>query len=89
MQLHDYVGIFGVILYLFAYGMVQLGRLSLEDPGYGLINIVACGCGMFSLAHDFNLSSFLSQGMWLMLTLVGMYRGYQRRRSMAMAASMR
>ncbi|WP_298231260.1 hypothetical protein [uncultured Azohydromonas sp.] len=43
--------------------------------------VVGPACILVSLAHTFNLASFLTQCFWLGLTLVGWWRSRRLRRS--------
>jgi hypothetical protein len=79
VELHTLVGLIGVFCYLLAYALVQMRRLSIDSNGYACLNIAGCVGGLYSLSHDFNLASVISQSMWLVFTLVGMHTSYRRR----------
>ena len=64
MNFADVVGLFGVIAYLGAYGLMQMRVLTLEDGRYALLNVVGGLALIYSLCWNFNLWSFISQVMW-------------------------
>jgi hypothetical protein len=74
MNLADVVGLFGVIAYLGAYGLMQMRVLTLEDGRYALLNVVGGLALIYSLCWNFNLWSFISQVMWLVFTVIGYLR---------------
>lgn len=79
VELHTFVGLVGVFCYLLAYALVQMRRVSIDSNSYACLNIAGCVGGLYSLSHDFNLASVISQSMWLVFTLVGMHTSYRRR----------
>lgn len=79
MNLADVVGLFGVIAYLGAYGLMQLRVLTLEDGRYALLNVVGGLALIYSLCWNFNLWSFISQVMWLVFTVIGYLRSKKQR----------
>lgn len=79
MTLPDFVGLMGVVAYLAAYGLLQLGLLKVEDGRYALLNGIGASAILYSLLYDFNLSSFITQTAWLVFTLVGYIRSRVKR----------
>lgn len=79
-QWHDFVGNLGVLLILSAYLAVQMRRLDAT----GAVNLVGNGLGaaliLVSLAYDFNLSAFLIEVVWLLISLYGLARIFLERR---------
>ena len=77
---YDFIGNLGVLLILGSYLLVQLRRL----PATGLANVTANGIGaaavLYSLAFDFNLSAFIIEAAWLLISLVGLVRILRERR---------
>lgn len=67
-------GLLGVILYLAAYGALQLGFLRGSSPAYTLLNLLAASFVLFSLMEAFNLSSLLIQISWITLSIIGLAR---------------
>ena len=77
MSVADAVGLIGVVAYLSAYGLLQLGKLKVEDGRYALLNGVGALAILYSLIYDFNMPSFITQSAWLFFTIIG----YMRSRS--------
>ncbi len=79
MDLHTAVGLIGVFCYLLAYALVQMRKLAVDADLYAYLNIIGGVFGLYSLSHDFNLASCISQSMWLVFTLIGMKSARKRR----------
>jgi hypothetical protein len=79
MSVADFVGLIGVVAYLSAYGLLQLGRLKVEDSRYALLNGIGALAILYSLLFDFNLPSFITQSAWLFFTIIGYVRSRSRR----------
>lgn len=75
----DMIGLVGVVAYLSAYGLLQLGTLKVEDNRYALLNALGALLILYSLLYDFNLASFVTQSAWLLLTAVGFVRSHVKR----------
>ncbi|MBM6595607.1 CBU_0592 family membrane protein [Microvirga pudoricolor] len=74
MSFADIVGLIGVAAYLSAYGLLQLGRLKVEERAYALLNGLGALLILYSLIYDFNLPSFVTQSFWLFFTVLGYWR---------------
>lgn len=67
-------GLVGVVLYLSAYGGLQLGFLRGSSVTYTVMNMLAAMAVLVSLVEAFNLSSLLIQISWITLSLIGLAR---------------
>lgn len=85
MSLGDIVGLIGVGAYLLAYALLQLGKVGIEDVRYALLNAVGAVLILYSLIFSFNLPSFVTQTLWLTLTIIGYVRTRLRARRIAPA----
>ena len=85
MTIPNLVGLIGVVAYLLAYGLLQLGILKVEDARYALLNGIGATAILYSLMFDFNLPSFITQTAWLIFTIIG----YARSRRQAGMSSAR
>ena len=74
MDWHDLAGISGATMIVVAYALLQLERLSGRDLSYSLLNAVGAALILLSLAIDFNLSAFVIEAFWLVISLVGIGR---------------
>lgn len=71
---HDLVGNLGVFCVLATYLLVQMGRMDIRRPTYSLTNAAGAILILVSLLHDFNLSSFVIEIAWLLISLYGLIR---------------
>ena len=78
--LSDLVGNIGVVLIVGSYFLVQIDRMSSRGLSYTLLNTVGASCIIYSLYYDFNLSAFIVEAFWLLISLVGLGRIYLERR---------
>ena len=73
------IGLIGVFIQLLAYYLLASGRLSNNDLRYPIINIIGTGAIVFSVLYQWNLPSFVSQIVWIAISLVGLIRILRRR----------
>ncbi len=72
------VGLVGVSIYVLGFFALCTGRLTSSTPVYFLLNFCAASCVMVSLSVDFNLSSALIQGFYIVMSLCGVWRRRRR-----------
>lgn len=70
----DLVGTLGVVMIIGSYLLVQVGRLNAVSAVYTLVNALGALFVLISLYFDFNLSAFLIELFWLLISLVGLLR---------------
>ncbi len=70
----DVVGNVGVLLMVVAYLLLQLEKLSGTSISYLLLNAAGAIMVMISLLFEFNLSAFLMEAFWLLISLYGLTR---------------
>jgi hypothetical protein len=73
-QWHDVIGNLGVIAILATYVLVQIDRLDARTVGYSVLNALGAGFIVVSLIFDFNLSAFLVETAWLVISVYGIVR---------------
>ncbi|XOV90310.1 MAG: hypothetical protein ACFHX7_10600 [Pseudomonadota bacterium] len=71
---HDFVGNIGVVLILVAYFGIQSGRMLPSDLRFSLMNGAGALLIMVSLYHNFNLSSFIIECVWLSISVYGLVK---------------
>jgi hypothetical protein len=81
VSLHDIAGTFGVILIVGSYFLVQIGRLRAEALSYSVANGLGALLILLSLMVEFNLSAFLVEFFWLLISLIGVWRFFASRTS--------
>jgi hypothetical protein len=75
---YDVVGTAGVALIVVAYLLLQLGRLRSEALSYSLMNGVGASLVVLSLVFNFNLSAFLVEAFWVLISVLGVVRYFRR-----------
>ncbi len=76
---YDLVGNLGVVLIIGSYFLIQVGRLSATGLAYTLSNLLGAAFILYSLYFEFNMSAFLVEIFWLLISLVGLGRIYLER----------
>lgn len=74
----DVLGVFGVILILLAYFLIQSGKMSHHSPGYSLINLIGAVLILYSLFYSWNLASFVIEIAWIAISIYGLVRSLKR-----------
>ena len=77
----DLIGNVGVLLMVIAYLLLQLEKLSGSALSYLLLNAVGAVLVMISLMFRFNLSAFLMEAFWLLISLYGLTKPLLSRRA--------
>jgi len=73
-QLFDLAGFIGVVLIIVAYLLLQLEKLPSTSPRYSLLNAAGALLIMVSLIFAFNLSAFIVEAFWFLISLLGLWR---------------
>ena len=73
-QWFDLIGTVGVLLIVVAYALLQLDRLSSAAISFSLLNAAGAGLIMVSLLFNFNLSAFMMEFFWFVISLLGAFR---------------
>src|SRR6185369_16776791 len=77
----DLLGNIGVLLMVIAYLLLQLEKLSGSATSYLLLNTIGAVLVIISLTFRFNLSAFLMEAFWLLISLYGLMKPLFSRRS--------
>lgn len=78
---YDWAGLIGVVLTLLAFYLLQAGRVRGDGLPYQLMNAFGAAGVLLSLVFAFNLAAFIMEFLWLLISIYGIVRGRQRRRS--------
>lgn len=73
------IGVVGVILTVAAYFLLQTGKISAEKPLYSWLNGVGATMIVFSLFWEWNLPSFLMEGIWALISFGKVFHLYRQR----------
>jgi hypothetical protein len=63
-----------------AYAMVQLDLIDVKSIIYSSLNASGAGLILVSQVIDFNLSAFMIESCWMLISLVGIFLAFKRRR---------
>jgi hypothetical protein len=80
LQLHNVVGIVGVLLVLVAYFLHHAGRMSRDVLSYSVLNAVGSAMILVSLYYEVNVPAIAMEGSWLIVSLYGAVRLVRERR---------
>lgn len=75
----DFVGNVGVVVLMVTYLLLQLNKLRSDDLAYSLLNAIGASLIVVSLLVNFNLSAFLMEVFWVLISFVGIYRYFRLR----------
>jgi hypothetical protein len=73
----DFLGNVGVVLITIDYLLLQLDRIGSNSLTYSLLNAVGAGLIIISLIFNFNLSAFIMEAIWVVISLFGLYRYFR------------
>lgn len=79
----DVFGLLGVVLIVTAYLLLQLERLRSTTLSYSLLNALGALLIMISLSIKFNLSAFIMEGFWFLISLFGLVKVLKAKASSA------
>lgn len=74
IQWYDWVGIVGTLMVLFAYYLLQAGRLHGNGLLYQLLNLFGAVGVLASLYGKFNIAVCLLMVVWLVISAYGLVR---------------
>ena len=80
---YDWVGIAGTLMVLGAFFLLQAGKLSGTGSVYQLLNLFGAGGVLLSLLGTFNVSVFLLEFTWVLISAYGIVRSFKARRTTA------
>lgn len=69
---YDLAGNIGVLMMVIAYLLLQLEKISASAVSYLLLNAAGALLVILSLIFHFNLSAFLMEVFWLLISLFGL-----------------
>ena len=68
---YDIIGNIGVCIILGCYLLLQLDRLQPGSLTFSVSNALGAALILVSLVYEFNLSAFIIEFFWLLISLVG------------------
>ncbi len=84
LQLHwwDWVGLAGTMSVLLAYFLLQVGKLHGQRIIFQLMNMLGAIGLLVSLYGKFNLSVFLMETVWALVSAFGIWQSAKRKQRM-------
>jgi hypothetical protein len=80
LTLFDILGTAGVAMIIITYVLLQTGRLQSTQLSYSLLNAVGAALILISLYYSFNLSAFIVEAFWLIISVYGIIRYFAGRK---------
>jgi len=77
----DVAGFIGVLLIIVAYLLLQLNTLPSPSPSYSLLNAAGALLIIFSLIFKFNLSAFIVEAFWFLISLFGLTKSLSAKKA--------
>jgi paired small multidrug resistance pump len=77
---YDVVGLLGTLMILAAYFLLQARRLSGNGVAYPVLNLFGAAGVLVSLLGTFNLSVFLLEVAWILVSAYGIWQALRQRR---------
>ena len=74
IEWHDFAGTIGVVCVVAAYWLLSVERWQSKSLKFSALNALGAALVLLSLSQDFNLSAFLVESFWLLISLYGIYR---------------
>lgn len=76
-MMFDVIGIIGVVMILACYALVQFEKLDVRAKSYSFFNALGAGLILISLYIDFNLSAFIIESFWVLISIFGIYKAFK------------
>ena len=77
-QIADIIGNIGVISFLLAYFLLQKGKILHTSLAYSALNLGGAILLMISLWIHWNLSAFMLEAAWALISMYGVYTYYRK-----------
>jgi len=78
-MIFDVIGLFGVAIIVIVYFLLQTDGLDPKGWRYSSLNLGGSILILVSLSNTFNLSSFVIEIIWIMISLLGLWNVMRRR----------
>jgi len=89
LNLFDLAGFIGVLLIVIAYLLLQLDKLPSSALSFSLLNAAGSLLIMLSLIFSFNVSAFLIEVFWFLISLIGLAKWLAARKLLRIKAEER
>ena len=79
IHIPNIIGMFGVVILLSAYFLLLFKKISGHSAYYFMLNFLGALMILYSLIFDWNLSAFVMELTWALISLLGMISVYVKR----------
>ena len=76
---YDIVGFTGTLMILAAFFLLQAGRMRGDGAAYQLLNLFGAVGILVTLLGKFNISVFVLESAWVLVSAYGLYRSRRMR----------
>ncbi len=73
-MIEDIIGGIGVALIVITYFLLQIGKIKSTQLLYSLMNMIGSLLILISVFKNWNLSSFLIEVFWILISLIGIFK---------------
>jgi len=84
---YDFIGNIGVALVILTYLALQLERLDSRSVLYSALNGIGAALVALSLMFEFNLSAFVVEVFWLLISVYGIVRQLKAKNALRRATT--
>ena len=78
---YDLVGFTGTLMILGAFAAQQMGRMRGDGAPYQLLNLFGAAGVLISLMGTFNISVFVLESAWVLVSAYGLWRSRRKQAS--------
>lgn len=79
-DIYNIIGLFGVFLYILAYLLLTLQKVTADSLTYILLNMAGAGLVLVSLVVYPNLPSIITQIVWIVISIVDVYNSFKTKK---------
>lgn len=76
----DIIGVIGVFIIISTYFVLQIEKIKSTDFIYSILNILGSLMILVSIFKYWNLSSFLIEFFWILISLIGIFKSIQHKK---------
>jgi hypothetical protein len=80
VDIADIIGISGVTFVLITYFLLQFDKIDAKGFWYSFLNLFGALLIMYSLMHNWNLSSFVIEFFWILISAYGVWKWYKSKK---------
>ncbi|WP_457746393.1 CBU_0592 family membrane protein [Sulfurimonas sp.] len=78
---YDFIGILGVMIIVITYLLLQVEKIQSNSLSYSLLNILGSLLITYSLIYSWNLSSFVIEFFWILISLYGVWKYFKNKKA--------